>query len=642
MSNKFTFNYVKISYLVFFLFLLNICEVVASEVLNKARFDQFVAEIEQLKDNNPSKAFHELEKQIIHIHLLSIEQQLVFYKLQTELFVEQARYQQAQEIADEALKLARELSTPSIVTTELLYARGFSHESLGDYTSAREDYLNGFEIANSLKNQKFVATGLINLGALDYLMEKFDRALIMFNDALAIANKIQDSELLGFINTELGILYDYLNQKEKSLTFYQKAKQHYLDAGKNQYAYNTMRNIAQHYSSIEQYEKAIEAYKEVLADIDKISNNELIASVYVGLAWAHARKKNKNPEASYQYMRMASNYIEDAEQADIPINHALNQAYLFFELARFEDALLALDKASEYMEPYQNSNHRAVANNAKLDLLYLKGELHYQLKQYKKASDAQNALIEFVTHLLKKSNVDEVEDLRMRYESQQADIEKQLLQQKESVQALMLSETQRTVESRQWFIVFFGIVALMLGWILIKIASGQRKLLHATRTDSLTGVANRRHIIEQVEKAFLAATQQGTPLSLFMVDVDDFKKINDQCGHKVGDQVLTRIALIGQALMRETDTFGRYGGEEFIAVLPGVASTQVNTIAERLRKQVAESRWKHNSSATVTLSIGVVSLNQGNYTSSQALLKKADQLLYKAKHQGKDKVFCDE
>ncbi|WP_286269638.1 GGDEF domain-containing protein [Thalassotalea hakodatensis] len=642
MSNKFTFNYVKISYLVFFLFLLNICEVVASEVLNKARFDQFVAEIEQLKDNNPSKAYHELEKQIIHIHLLSIEQQLVFYKLQTELFVEQARYQQAQEIADEALKLARELSTPSIVTTELLYARGFSHESLGDYTSAREDYLNGFEIANSLKNQKFVATGLINLGALDYLMEKFDRALIMFNDALAIANKIQDSELLGFINTELGILYDYLNQKEKSLTFYQKAKQHYLDAGKNQYAYNTMRNIAQHYSSIEQYEKAIEAYKEVLADIDKISNNELIASVYVGLAWAHARKKNKNPEASYQYMRMASNYIEDAEQADIPINHALNQAYLFFELARFEDALLALDKASEYMEPYQNSNHRAVANNAKLDLLYLKGELHYQLKQYKKASDAQNALIEFVTHLLKKSNVDEVEDLRMRYESQQADIEKQLLQQKESVQALMLSETQRTVESRQWFIVFFGIVALMLGWILIKIASGQRKLLHATRTDSLTGVANRRHIIEQVEKAFLAATQQGTPLSLFMVDVDDFKKINDQCGHKVGDQVLTRIALIGQALMRETDTFGRYGGEEFIAVLPGVASTQVNTIAERLRKQVAESRWKHNSSATVTLSIGVVSLNQGNYTSSQALLKKADQLLYKAKHQGKDKVFCDE
>ncbi|MDO6428051.1 diguanylate cyclase [Thalassotalea sp. 1_MG-2023] len=642
MSDQFTFNYVKISSLVFLLFLLNFCKVNADEMLDSASFDKFVAKIEQLKDEDPTEAYYELEKQISHLHTLSIEQQLVFYKLQTELFVDQAQYQQAKEVADKALKLARKLSNPSIVTTELLYARGFSLESLGDFTSARQDYLNGFEVANSLKNQKFVAMGLINLGALDYLMEKFDRALIMFNDALAIANKIKESELLGFINNELGILYDFINQKDKSLIFYQKAKQHYIDAGKHQYVYNTIRNIAQHYSSTEQYENAIETYQELLSDVDKIRNNELIASVYVGLAWAHARKKDKNSEASYQYMRMATKYLEDAEQANIPINHALNQAYLFFELERFQEALIALNRASEHIKRYKNSEQNTVANNAKLDFLYLKGELHYQLKQYKDANEAQNLLIEFVTHLLEQSNVDEVEDLRMRYESQQADLEKQLLEQKESVQALMLSETQRTVENRQWFIVFFGIVALILGWILIKIASGQRKLLHATRTDSLTGVANRRHIIEQVEKAFHTATEQGTPLSLFMVDIDDFKKINDQFGHKVGDQVLARIALIGQALMRETDTFGRYGGEEFIAVLPGVASSQVNTIAERLRKQVAESTWEHNRTATITLSIGVVSLHQGNYTSSQTLLKKADQLLYKAKHQGKDKVFCDE
>lgn len=614
----------------------------ANEVLTSARFNQFVDHIEQLKDSEPTKAYQALEKHIGQLAALSIEQKLVFYKLQAELLVEQARYQQSKNIADKALKLARKLPNPSIVTSELLYARGFAFESLGDYTSARQDYLNGFEVANSLKNQKFVAIGLINLGALDYLMEQFDRALIMFNDALAIANKIQDEELLGFINGELGILYSIINQQEKSLTFYQKAKQHYLNAGKNQYAYNAMRNIAQHYSLTEQYDKAITAYQDVIAEVDKISNHELISSVYVGLAWAYAKSENKNPEASYEYMLMASKYLENAEQADIPINHALNKAYLFFELERYQEALSALNKASEYMECYKDSDKKIVVNNAKLDLLYLEGELHYQLKQFKHANETQNALIEFVSHLLEQSNVDEVEDLRMRYESQQADLEKQLLQQKESVQALMLKETQRTVESRQWFIVLFGIVALVLGWILIKIVSGQRKLLYATRTDSLTGVANRRYIIEQIDKAFYLAEQHKTPLSLFMVDIDNFKHINDQFGHKVGDQVLSKIAMMGQALMRETDTFGRYGGEEFIAVLPNVSSEQVNMVAERLRKQVAETQWPYKEPLSVTLSIGVVSYCEGNYKNSQSLLKKADQLLYKAKHQGKDKVFCDE
>ncbi|WP_286234999.1 GGDEF domain-containing protein [Thalassotalea sediminis] len=643
MPDKYAIKNVRtLSLLSFFcLYLLINCKVIAQELLTSAGFDQFVTNVEALKDSNPAKAYEALSKQISQIEHLSIEQQLVFYKLQSELYVEQARYIKGKETADKALKLARNLKNPSIVTSELLYSRGFAYESLGDYENARQDYLNGFEIANSLKDQKIVAIGLINLGALDYLMEKFDRALIMFNDALAIANKIQDNELLGYINTELGVLYSLLNQLDKSLAFYLKAKQHYTEAGKEQYTYNTIRNIAMHYSYTEQYEKAISAYQEILADIDKLSNNELISSVYVGLAWAYAKKEDKNPEASYQYMQMATKYLEHAEQADIPINHALNKAYLFFELERYQEALTALNKASTYIAKYKDSDQKVVANNATLDLLYLKGELHYKLKDFKAASEAQNALIDFLFQLIEDSNVDEVEDLRMRYESQQADLDKQLLEQKKSVQELMLKETQRTVENRQWFIVLFAIVALILAWILIKIITGQRKLLLATRTDSLTGVSNRRHILAEAEKAFNLAKQHNMPLSLFMVDIDDFKRINDRLGHKSGDKVLQKIAQMGKDLMRETDTFGRFGGEEFIAVLPHVTQEQVNVIAERLRKQVAETTWDIKDLDSVTLSIGVVTYQSDNYVNNMALMKKADELLYKAKNQGKDRVFSD-
>lgn len=631
---------IKSSLIVCFLLLIS-CKLVAQVLPSFDNFNAFIKQVEKIKDSSPNQAFRVLMDKYQLAEQLPVEKRLVYYRILSEIYVEQANYQLSKTTADKALAQARTLQNPSITTSELLYARGFANESLGDYQAAREDYLNGHEIAKSLNNQKFSAMGLVNLGALDYLTEQFDRSLVMFNDALAIANDINDDELLGYINGELGILYSLIAQDEKSLAFYQKAHQYYLKAGKDYYAFNTLRNIAVNYSIEEKYEKSITLYKEIIDNKDKIANNELIAAVYSGMAWAHVRKEDKNPEAAYEYMLIASQYIEDAEQIDAPLNHALDKGYLLMELERYDEAITHLEQASEYFKRYENSEQKMMTTMSRLDILYLKAEVYFKLKNYKLAYSAQEEYLDFVLSLPAKNNVEEVEDIRMRYESEQADLEKKILKQKDAVQALQIKETQESLNQRQVFIVLFSLVALVLAWVLINIIKGQRQLLNASRTDVLTGINNRRRLMQLLEQMHSQAKAQQEPLSLVMLDIDNFKEINDSFGHQVGDEVLCKIASFGENLMRNGDEFGRFGGEEFIVILPRTNKEQAIAFAERIRTTVNGHGWHIEGLLNVSLSIGVATFLAGQELTVEALLKQTDQLLYRAKEQGKDQVCYD-
>ena len=645
------FNLLKLlSPLIMSALLLMPCKLIALETIKNSTFDTFIRKAEALKDINVGEALGYLDVQIEHVTVLSIENQLIFYKLLAELYVEQAQYQKSIELVTNALKLARKLSTPSITASELLYARGFAIESLGDYQSAREDYLNGLEIADSLDNKKIVATGLVNIGALDYLMEKFDRSLIMLNDALAIGQKIKDDELLGFIYGEMGILYSLINQDDKSLSYHKSAYEYYLKAGKIFYAFNTLRNIASSHSVNERYNDAIVVYDQILENISKISNNELIASVYSGMAWAQVKKEDSDPEASYQYMLIASQYIEQAEQVDIPIAHALDKGYLFLELGRYQEALENMQLATEYLKKYQDSDQKVINTISQINLLYLKAETHFKIGDYQKAYQAQDKFIKFALSLPEKNNIDGIEDLRMRYESEQADLQTKILEQQESVQSLLLSEAKNDLKERNIFIAIFAIIALILAWILLKIISGQKKLLIATRTDSLTHAINRSRLMQLGDEIFNQAECESLLLSIFIFDVDNFKQVNDLYGHKVGDETLKIIAGLALDKMQDSDLFGRLGGEKFVAILPNTAYQKAQEVAESLRLSVEQQVWPQRQEQKISLSIGVAHFNQSEEKFKKTptrqnfenLLKDADSLMYKAKHQGKNKVCINE
>lgn len=161
-------------------------------------------------------------------------------------------------------------------------------------------------------------------------------------------------------------------------------------------------------------------------------------------------------------------------------------------------------------------------------------------------------------------------------------------------------------------------------------------------TDNLTGIANRRFFDYTLKRELLRVRRYGRPLSLLMIDIDFFKKINDQYGHPAGDAVLQEMGKLLQGLFRKTDLPARYGGEEFAVVLPETPAVAAQALAEKLREQAEKKIFApQGERISLTISIGAATVEAGiqsqNLTEEELILA-ADQALYRAKHTGRNRV----
>jgi len=164
------------------------------------------------------------------------------------------------------------------------------------------------------------------------------------------------------------------------------------------------------------------------------------------------------------------------------------------------------------------------------------------------------------------------------------------------------------------------------------------ELQRLATTDVLTQSSNRRHFFECAQQAFDSAREDGTPLAFLLLDIDDFKQINDSYGHQEGDQVLQRIADSGKAVLRRGDLFGRIGGEEFAAVFPGCNAQVAEQIAERLQREIQRLSFSHGEQVYgVTVSQGLTGLTDED-ESLDSLFARADAAMYQAKRQGKNQI----
>lgn len=170
-------------------------------------------------------------------------------------------------------------------------------------------------------------------------------------------------------------------------------------------------------------------------------------------------------------------------------------------------------------------------------------------------------------------------------------------------------------------------------------ALGHALSLRLAGLDPLTSCTNRRRGAELLEQEFARARRAEKSVGVLMLDLDSFKNVNDTYGHLAGDEVLVRAAETAQACLRAADVLVRYGGEEFMAVLPDVDSESLLQIAERIREAVSrETVGSDGDSISVTTSVGAA-LYPGSATTSNALLREADTALYLAKAQGRDRVI---
>lgn len=173
-----------------------------------------------------------------------------------------------------------------------------------------------------------------------------------------------------------------------------------------------------------------------------------------------------------------------------------------------------------------------------------------------------------------------------------------------------------------------------------EISSKQRELetfVNEARTDTLTGLKNRRLFNEELDRMFAQRQRQGVTFSLIMLDVDHFKKFNDTYGHLAGDLVLRSVAQVLSNTLREMDIVCRYGGEEFAIVCPGSRLQEATIAAERVRAAVAgKTVALKEGNVQVTASLGVAEVTSAEI--ADGLIQRSDEALYSAKHSGRNRV----
>lgn len=164
------------------------------------------------------------------------------------------------------------------------------------------------------------------------------------------------------------------------------------------------------------------------------------------------------------------------------------------------------------------------------------------------------------------------------------------------------------------------------------------------QTDSLTLLINRRGLEKKLELERIRAKQNNAPFSIIMVDIDHFKRVNDNFGHLIGDSLLKSIAHLLKAHLRRNDLAARYGGEEFLILLPETGIEGATAVARKIRKTLATKEWKLKETGesmgkiTVSMGISTYTLNEPE----ENLIKRADDALYLAKKNGRDQIITQE
>jgi diguanylate cyclase (GGDEF)-like protein len=177
-----------------------------------------------------------------------------------------------------------------------------------------------------------------------------------------------------------------------------------------------------------------------------------------------------------------------------------------------------------------------------------------------------------------------------------------------------------------------------------ELARKREELLALSRTDALTGLSNRRYFEERLQEEFNRARRYRSPLSLVMMDIDHFKRINDTYGHPFGDEVLRAVAQVTRARLREVDLLARYGGEELIALLPETSPPDALRACERVREAIEGLQLENHAAdgtkrmVRCTASLGLASIPSNTIQNAEQLVQAADESLYAAKGAGRNRV----
>lgn len=520
--------------------------------------------------------------------------------------------------------------TPALVSTMFKVFSGVIAQRQGRFQDSVRILESALKQAAEANLYHVYARGKQDLAYTRSLIELYETSLKELQEAYVEAFALEDKFLLAMINETYGAIYGYLGEYKKSVEYYDKALDTYEILGYRAHIAEATYGLASTYRYWKKYDLAIAKFDLYLQQISYTPNKDISFFGAYGLGMTLAEKGD---------CERANEVISQAlllnGQIDYNAELYKRQASCFVKLNQLQAAQSALDNAAEIFAGLPD----LVGTKWVLEVQKVKSEIAYANKQYQGAYDLLDDYLNNYIELLNKKSSDRLVRVRAAMEVERNKVEIALLQQRNEVQQLEV-ETKQQRNELQSYIIAFSVLVILIILVAMKIQhNSSKKILALSVKDPLSNLYNRRYVFEYLAKLFEHLSPNKSELSLIMIDIDDFKQINDTYGHPFGDNVIREVAKVGQATLRAEDVMGRIGGEEFLCILPRTNAEHSKVIAQRMLEKIAQCQFSHakSSDIQVTVSIGVASLLDDT-TDMADLYEQADKALYQAKLEGKNSL----
>lgn len=552
----------------------------------------------------------------------------------------------ARALVDRALGLARATGEPRVVAGAL-YALGIVRLAQADCAGAEADLHLALERSRSAGDEELTIDILRGLLKCAIFTQRPDVALTRGMQALNLAERRGDGARRAAVHNEVGLIYgrlgDYegsidhllaglrllreagegedgsvlnnignvyleLRDDRQALGFFRAALEVFMERGTARQQGIALGNIGRANTRLGEHRAALEALRRSVETFEAVGDRLYLAPALARLGAAYGALEEL--AAARTCFGRALSIAEEAEPREF-LDEVLVAAGTFHlqrgEIALAVDLLrraLAIIPADE-TTPRLRELHRTLAE-AYEQAGDLPAALHH-LKAYQRVGQA----VTDATTLVR------IRKLMVEFDVERA-------RQQEEIFRLKNVELARANEELR---VLHG-----------QLEAQNRELQRLTLEDPLTGLFNRRYLDLQLPSELSRARRRGRSLSVAMCDIDHFKVINDRFSHAVGDEVLRQLGRLFRTVLRQEDLICRYGGEEFLIVMPETDLAGASGLVERLRARLAEHSWTriHPELRRVTLSVGLVEAEAAS--DAEALLAEADARLYRAKHGGRNRV----
>ncbi len=479
------------------------------------------------------------------------------------------------------------------------------------------------------------------LHAHSVLIEHYIRTL-QLNEAhrhtvlsLRLAQIVGNTEYIANGMMFEGMIFKEMEDYKNALKSLLEAESLYKDISFYHNLFHVQTLIAETHIALGNMAQAEAIYTQVVQNEN--ANDLYLLCSNIGLAKLYIQKDLL--EQAMRKIQLSERYLQSVDDVATKMQWYITKAEALAKLNKTEDAASLIEDiyTSRYFN-FTKANSEIVGQLALLKSIIFEKERNYQesLNEYKKFHEINTQSRHKKSDIL-------FREIREKHLSNKKDQELAEMEKRLAIEEIKAKNKEREVFLQRMVTALCILFFIVVLYALIKQTIIKRQLSLMINTDALTNVPNRYCLMKKGEYYFESRNTSSNSMSVILLDIDNFKTINDTFGHSTGDEVLKEIAKLGSDSVRAGDWFGRLGGEEFVAILPKACAEDGRMVAERIRKAISSHHWdKVGIDYQVTASIGVASADitgSDNVTSFNTLLNLADKEMYKAKKSGKNRVF---